>query len=160
MKIKKYSIGNKIGNDWIIVAELEVHNQNKKLLCYNPQLDLFKEGWIWDFYRDLVTNKPNKNPSCVICKIDMPDEDMFDLNADYAFKCLKANTIISGFTIKLRNIREGLIGDIPFVLKIFADMLSQSGQSRRNKKLAVLIHSTYKILYYRNYFDQKIKREE
>lgn len=155
MKEKKYFIGNHIHPQWIYVADLEDKGNNKKILCYNPNTGVFKEGWIWDFTTKIINNKPNRNPLCIICKTHLDEErDAFDINANYALVC-KTRQIISKDTLtSLRNIREGLIyEDGEKVLEYFNTLL-QEKKYRKNKKLSVLIQSTYKILLYRGFFNK------
>ena len=60
----KYYAGEWINKKWIIVSILYVRKQNKKILCYNPEHNIFKEGWIWDFTRNIVKPMPNKKAEC------------------------------------------------------------------------------------------------
>ena len=145
-----YSIGKKIGDKWIIVAILEKRGCNKKIICYNAQNGIFKEGWIWDFTRNLVSDKPNRNPSCKICEYtftDLPRNELYDCNSDYAFnQAIRTKNLTSNDVVVLRNIREGTYCNFNKVLKKFSDMLAKSGQHRRNSGLATVIGTTYEIL--------------
>lgn len=154
MKEKKYFIGNYINPQWIYVAELEKKRQNKKILCYNPNTGMFKEGWIWDFTSKIINSTPNRKPSCIICKISLNEEqDAFDINANYALTCRIKNIITKEILTSLRNIREGLVYDEgKKVLKYF-NILLQEKKYRKNKKISILIQSTYKILLYRGFFN-------
>jgi hypothetical protein len=155
MKEKKYFVGNYINPQWIYVADLEDKVNNKKILCYNPNTGAFKEGWIWDFTSKIITNKPNRNPSCIICKTHLDEErDAFDINANYALACKIRKIISEDILISLRNIREGLIYDEGKKTLEYFNMLLQNKKYRKNKKLSILIQSTYKILLYQGYFNK------
>lgn len=156
MSSKKYKIGSYINPNWFIVAILETKNQNKKILCYNPNIGIFKEGWIWDFTRGLVNNNPNRKPLCIICNTQLNEEkDVFDINSNYALLLTIHKNISEEILISLRNIREGLVCEEGTKVLNYFNMLLQEIKNKKNKKLAVLIHSTYKILLYRGYFDNK-----
>ena len=154
MKERKYFIGNYINHQWIYVADLEDKGNNKKILCYNPNLGMFKEGWIWDFTTKIISNKQNRNPSCIICKIHLDEErDAFDINANYALTCKIKSIITKEILTSLRNIREGLVYDEGKKVLEYFNMLLQEKKYRKNKKLSILIQSTYKILLYRGFFN-------
>ena len=155
MKEKKYFIGNYINPQWIYVADLEDKINNKKILCYNPNTGAFKEGWIWDFTSKIITNKPNRKPLCIICKTHLDEErDAFDINANYALTCKIKNIITKEILTSLRNIREGLVYDEGKKVLAYFNILLQNKKNRGNKKLSVLIQSTYKILLYQGYFNK------
>lgn len=154
MKEKKYFVGNYINPQWIYVAELEKKRQNKKILGYNPNTGMFKEGWIWDFTSKTISNTLNKKPSCIICKLSLNEEqDAFDINANYALACKKRKIISEEILLSLRNIREGLVYDEGKKVLAYFNMLLQNKKYRGDKKLSILIQSTYKILVYRKFFN-------
>ena len=126
-------------------------------MCYNPEHIIFKEGWIWDFTRDLVKPTKNKKPSCTkICQLQLKDNwnQLLDLNYEYAnevyFKTKKEEYITREEYALIRGYREGSFLDVEHILKKFDFLLSNDykkcGQARRNQKLAYLIASTYIIL--------------
>lgn len=150
----KYEIGNWINQKWIIVSVLYSRKQNKKLLCYNPKYNIFKEGWIWDFTRDLINITPNKKPECYsLCqtKINLEWQNILDVNYEYTNDIyFNTNYLTREEYSILRGYREGSFWDIEHILKKFDFLLSDDynkcGQVRRNQKLAYLIASTYIIL--------------
>lgn len=150
MKRKKYNIGDRIAQEWVIVAVLQRRNQNKKLLCYNCKKGIFKEAWIWDFTRNKVSLNPNHKTKCKLtslCFAELSQSELYDINADAIFKQkVKTHNLSNIELVMLRNIREGICADVKFVLNTFSDLLCQSGQARRNLGLATAIGSTYEIL--------------
>lgn len=150
----KYEIGSWINKKWIIVSVLYSRKQNRKLLCYNPKYNIFKEGWIWDFTRDLINITPNKKPKCYsLCqtKINLEWDNILDVNYEYTNDIyFNTNYLTREEYSILRGYREGSFWDIEHILKKFDFLLSDDynkcGQVRRNQKLAYLIASTYIIL--------------
>lgn len=149
-KKKVYAIGNRIAGKWVIVSALKKSGTNTKIICYNTINGMFKEGWLQDFVRELVTDKPNKSYSCKICEYNFSNTsrtELYDCNSDYAFnQAIRTKNLTNKDVVLLRNIREGSYCDFQKILKKFADMLSKSGQHRRNVGLANVIGSTYEIL--------------
>lgn len=151
---KKYEIGTWINNKWIIISILYVRKQNKKILCYNPEHNIFKEGWIWDFTRNIVKPTSNKKAECfTICELKLNTElySLLDINFEYANEVyFKTNYLTRSEYSILRGYREGSFWDVEHILKKFDFLLSDDynkcGQSRRNQNLAYLIASTYIIL--------------
>lgn len=147
----KYDIGKRINDRWIIVAVLKKNKQNKKLLCYDTKDNLFKEGWIFDFTRNIVAKNSSRKPSCILCDKTFDKynrTELYDINADNAFhQLIKTKNINNRDVIDLRNIREGVCENISRILYKFGDLLARSGQHRRNVGLANVIGSTYEILY-------------
>ena len=151
---KKYEIGTWINNKWIIIAILCIQHQNKKILCYNPENNIFKEGWIWDFTKDKIKPIPNKKPICsCICRLKLTSDwnQILDINHEYTNKVyFKTNYLTREEYSIIRGYREGSFWDIEHILKKFDFLLSDDynkcGQSRRNQNLAYLIASTYIIL--------------
>lgn len=158
MKKSKYSPGAVINGKWVVVSILETRKQNKKLLCYHLETDNFVEGWIWDFTRDLIN--PNKISQRIACKVihvnpSIDFEVALDYNYRYAWEVIRKSSYLS---IEERNvlqgIREGYLprAKVNELLNKFDNLLSSSGQHRRNINLAILISTTYQILKWRNYF--------
>lgn len=150
---KKYEIGNWINNKWIIVSILFVRNQNKKILCYNPEHNIFKEGWIWDFTRDIVQPTTNRKQLCYICNLKLSTElyKLLDLNYEYANQVyFKTNYLTREEYAIIQGYREGSYLEVEHILKKFDFLLSNDynkcGQARRNQNLAYLIATTYMIL--------------
>lgn len=145
----KYDIGTIINNKWVIISILKVNKQNKKLICYNIEDNIFKEGWIWDFTRDLVRSTQNKKPDCYLskCTISAEGKHLLDLHLEYSndiyFNCSYLSRDEYEY---LRAIREGSYYGLDHLLKTFDWLLYQSRQARRNSRLANLIGTTYKIL--------------
>lgn len=150
----KYEIGSWINKKWIIVSVLYSRKQNRKILCYNPEYNIFKEGWIWDFTRDIVKATKNNKPICsALCqtKINLEWQNILDVNYEYTNDIyFKTNYLTREEYSILRGYREGSFLDIEHILKKFDFLLSDDynkcGQVRRNQKLAYLIASTYIIL--------------
>lgn len=161
-KRSKYTPGAVINGVWVIVAILETRKQNKKLLCYNLKTDTFTEGWIWDFTRDLIS--PNKISRLITCRVihvnpSIDLEVALDYNHRYAWEVArKSPYLITTENRKvLQGIREGYLprAKVNELLNKFDNLLSNSGQQRRNINLAILISTTYQILKWRNYFVKK-----
>lgn len=148
----KYECGNVI-NDWVVVSILTRKKGNRKILCYNKNTGIFKEGWVTDFVRDLISDSPNRKPICKLCTmcfVDYTKKELYDINSDYTFKqhTLSKNLSTSDL-ITLRNIREGIKSgsEVVQLLQKFSTMLAKSGQHRRNTGLSIVIGSTYEILF-------------
>ena len=145
----KYDIGSTINKKWVIISILKVNKQNKKVLCYNIEDNIFKEGWIWDFTRDLVKSTQNKKPDCYLskCNIKQTGSQLADLQFEYAHDVYFNCSYLSRDEYEyLRDIREGSYAGVNHLLKTFDWSLYSSGQARRNSKLAMLIGTTYKLL--------------
>lgn len=145
----KYDIGTIINKKWVIISILKVNKQNKKVICYNIENNIFKEGWIWDFTRDLVKLIPNKKPECYLskCLINQTGSQLADIQFDYAYDVyFNCNYLSRDEYSYLRDIREGSYAGVNHLLKTFDWLLYSSGQARRNSRLAMLIGTTYKIL--------------
>lgn len=153
---RKYDIGKKINEEWVIVSILQVKKQNIKILCYHLETKNFVEGWIWDFTRGLINpNKQNLKNMCEIVHIRTIDELEIaqDANQEYAWQVSQKSKYLSHRDrYILESIRNGWLKDTEEILRKFNLLLNSSGQHRRNLKLAMLISSTYRILQLRNYF--------
>ena len=149
MSAIKYDIGTIINEKWVIISILKINKQNKKCLVYNIEHNMFKECWIWDLTRDIATHNLNKTPECYLskCKIKSSESELANLHFNYAedvyFNC---KYLTREEYIILRNIREGSYVGLNHILKKFDLLLYESGQARRNSRLAMLIGTTYKLL--------------
>jgi hypothetical protein len=152
----KYEVGKRINEKWIIVSILYSKKQNKKILCYNPEHNLFKEGWIWDFTRDIVSYNKNKMSECkeICTKLNTKNDLDIIINNHFEYSnkvYYKTNYLTREEYSILRDWREGWIHSINHILKKFDFLLSndytKNGQSRRNKNLSNLIIYTYLFLY-------------
>lgn len=145
----KYDIGSIINRKWVIISILKVNKQNKKILCYNIEDNIFKEGWIWDFTRNRVKSTPNKKSDCYLakCKISAEGKHLLDIHLEYSndiyFNCSYLSRDAYSY---LKDIREGTYSGVGYLLKTFDWLLYESGQARRNSRLAMLIGTTYKLL--------------
>lgn len=154
MKEILYESGKRINDKWVIVSILKVKKQNKKILCMHIDTGIFKEGWIWDFTRDKVKPTPNKKPLCYLSRVTIKAEtnELLDIHFEYSNNILSKTKYLSEteYTI-LQGYREGYFEEIQHMIKKFDYLLSNDyakhNQSRRNQNLAMLIATTYKILY-------------
>ena len=154
MKEILYEAGKRINDKWIIVAILKVKRQNKKILCMHIETGIFKEGWIWDFTRDKVSQNPNKKPLCYLARVTIKAEEneLLDIHFEYSDNVYFKTSYLKReeYSI-LQDYREGSFREVKHILKKFDYLLSDDyakhNQSRRNQNLAMLIAITYKILY-------------
>jgi hypothetical protein len=156
MARKKYDVGKKINEEWVIVSILQTKKQNAKILCYHLETKNFVEGWIWDFTRGLINpNKQNLKNMCEIVHIRTIEELEIaqDINQEYAWQVSQKSKYLSHRDrYILESIRNGYLFDTEEILRKFDCLLKSSGQHRRNLNLAMLISSTYRILQLRKYF--------
>ena len=156
-KEKFYEVGKRINDKWIIVSILYTRKQNKKLVCMHIPTGIFKEGWIWDFTRDIVKPTKNRNPLCYLSKIQIKTkkDELLDIHYEYSNNVYYKTSYLSReeYSI-LQGYREGAFNDMSHILKKFDYLLSNDydkhGHSRRNENLAMLIATTYQILYLNN----------
>ena len=153
MKKILYESGKRINDEWIIISILEVRKQNKKIICMHTKTGMFKEGWLWDFTNKPVNPTNNINPWCYLARITIRAEEneLLDMHHEYSNILLKTSYLSQAEYSILQSYREGSFRDIQHIIKKFDYLLSNDyskhNQSRRNQRLAMLIATTYKILY-------------
>lgn len=154
MKELLYEAGKRINDKWIIISILKVRKQNKKILCMHIETGIFREGWIWDFTRDKVKPTPNKKPLCYLSRVRIKSKgaELLDIHHKYSNNIRSKTSYLSETEYSmLKSYREGSFGEIQHFIKKFDYLLSNDyskhNHSRRNQNLAMLIATTYKILY-------------
>lgn len=154
MKKILYEAGKRINDKWIIISVLKVKKQNKKILCMHIETGIFREGWIWDFTRDKVKPTPNKKPLCYLSRVKIKSKgaELLDIHHKYSNNILSKTKYLSETEYAiLQGYREGSFREIKNMIKKFDYLLSNDyskhNQSRRNQNLAMLIATTYRLLY-------------
>jgi hypothetical protein len=154
MKEILYESGKRIKDEWIIISILEVRNQNKKIICMHTKTGIFKEGWLWDFTNKPVYPTNNIDPWCYLARVRIKAEEneLLDMHYEYSNDiCSKTSYLSKAEYAILQGYREGIFEEIQHIIKKFDYLLSNNyskhNQSRRNQRLAMLIATTYKLLY-------------
>ena len=153
MKEILYESGKRIKDEWIIISILEVRKQNKNIICMHTKTGMFKEGWLWDFTHKDVNPTNNINPWCYLARVRIRAEEneLLDMHCEYSNILSKTSYLSKAEYSILQGYREGSFGEIQHIIKKFDYLLSNDyskhNQSRRNQNLAMLIATTYKILY-------------
>lgn len=169
MRERKYTVGSVINNKWVIISILEVRKQNKKLICYNLSTNQFKEGWIWDFTRDIVTDIPNRKMYCkAFEKLESVSEyaidELLNIHLELSNSCYyKHEFFTRDEYYLLQCVREGYLLNVKSLLKKFDWLLykaekdnqekAEFATARLSKKLAKTIQLTYIILNKRGFFN-------
>ena len=115
---------------------------------------MFKEGWLWDFTHKSVNPTNNINPWCYLARVRIKSKgsELLDIHHEYSNNIRSKTSYLSEAEYSiLKDYREGSFGEIQHIIKKFDYLLSNDyskhNQSRRNQRLAMLIATTYKILY-------------